>query len=288
MLRASRARVAACAAVGLLGLASPAAATGDSSVAALQVALKARGHYSGTIDGVMGPQTASALRRLQRRSDLPVDGVVGPRTRAALGKLGRHPLGSRVLARTAVGWDVSALQFLLAWHGFPSGVLDGRLGTRTALAISRFQRWAGLSIDGRVGGVTLAALREPPAVSPIRLRWPLHGPLGDRFGPRGSRFHAGLDFRAAAGTLVAAAGPGRVTWAGRRPGGWGLLVTIAHSKGVRSMYAHLSRIDVRVGQRIAAGSPVGLVGATGHASGPHLHFELRLRGAAVDPLTALR
>jgi murein DD-endopeptidase MepM/ murein hydrolase activator NlpD len=64
-------------------------------------------------------------------------------------------------------------------------------------------------------------------------------------------------------------------------------VTIAHSNGVRSMYAHLSRIDVRVGERIAAGSPIGLVGATGHASGPHLHFELRLRGAAIDPLTAL-
>ena len=287
MVGASRACVAASAVVGLFGLASSAWGAGDPSVAALQVVLKARGHYSGTIDGVMGAQTASALRRLQRRSELPVDGVVGPRTRAALGPLGGYRLGSRMLARRAVGWDVSALQFLLAWHGFPSGVLNGVLGNRTALAIRRFQRWAGLSIDGRVGPLTLAALREPPAVSPIRLGWPVQGPLGDRFGPRGSRFHAGVDSRVAAGTVVVAAGPGRVTWAGRRRGGWGLLVTIAHSNGVRSMYAHLSRIDVRVGERIAAGSPIGLVGATGHASGPHLHFELRLRGAAIDPLTAL-
>jgi murein DD-endopeptidase MepM/ murein hydrolase activator NlpD len=54
------------------------------------------------------------------------------------------------------------------------------------------------------------------------------------------------------------------------------------------MYAHLSRVDVRVGERVGIGQSVGLVGATGDATGPHLHFELRVRGAAVDPLTALR
>jgi peptidase M23-like protein len=70
--------------------------------------------------------------------------------------------------------------------------------------------------------------------------------------------------------------------------GWGNVVTIAHSSGVRTMYAHLSRIGARIGQTVSRGSVVGWVGATGHATGPHLHFEVRLRGAAVDPLTALR
>ena len=65
-------------------------------------------------------------------------------------------------------------------------------------------------------------------------------------------------------------------------------MTIAHRDGVRTMYAHLSRVDVRVGQRVRTGARVGLVGATGDATGPHLHFEVRLRGAAVDPLPALR
>ena len=127
----------------------------------------------------------------------------------------------------------------------------------------------------------------PRAASPIELAWPIAAPLGDPFGPRGTRFHAGIDLPAGRGDPVTAAGPGRVVWAGWRRGGWGRLVTIAHSHGVRSMYAHLSRVDVRVGDRVVPAARIGLVGASGHASGPHLHFELRLRGATIDPLTAL-
>jgi murein DD-endopeptidase MepM/ murein hydrolase activator NlpD len=84
-----------------------------------------------------------------------------------------------------------------------------------------------------------------------------------------------------------AAGAGRVAYADFLPGGWGLLVSIDHGSGVRTLYAHLSRIDVKLGQRVAAGQPIAVVGTTGHSTGPHLHFEVRLRGAAVDPLIAL-
>jgi peptidoglycan hydrolase-like protein with peptidoglycan-binding domain len=278
----------AAAVLALLGSAGSVKAQGDPAVAALQIALHARNLYGGPVDGIAGPQTASAVRRFQRKKRVPVTGVIGARTRLALGRLGRHRLGSRVLQPDAVGWDVSALQFLLAWHGFPSGLFDGRLGPHTGAAIRRFQRWAGLTVDGLVGPATLRALRVPPAISPILLRRPLNGRLGDGFGPRGRRFHAGVDLIAPRGTPVLSAGPGRVVWAGRRSGGWGLLVTIAHSTGVRSMYAHLSHLDVRLGQRLDAGVRIGRVGASGHATGPHLHFELRLRGAAIDPLTALR
>ncbi len=279
--------------LGLLALAAalsfPAGsfAAGSARVAALQVALKAHGLYGGPVDGYAGPGTRRAIVRFQRRRQLAVDGVVGPHTRRALGRLGRHPLGTRPLGPGSVGWDVTALQFLLAWHGFPSGHFDGGFGNRTEAAVRRFQRWAELSVDGRVGPATIAAIARPRASSPIRLAWPLQAPLGDPFGPRGRRFHAGIDLPAPSGRGVAAAGPGRVTWAGWRNGGWGNLVVIAHRGGVRSMYAHLSRIDVRVGERVGAGFQVGLVGATGDATGPHLHFELRLRGAAIDPLTAL-
>ena len=110
--------------------------------------------------------------------------------------------------------------------------------------------------------------------------------LGDPFGPRGERWHSGIDLPAPLGTPVYSARSGKVVWAGWR-GDYGFLVTVAHGHGERSMYAHLSRIDVRVGVWIGQGVRVGLIGATGDATGPHLHFEVRLRSAAVDPLRAL-
>ena len=239
------------------------------------------------MDGVAGPATMAAVRALQRGAGLPADGVAGSRTRAALGVFGRYDLGGRILANGATGWDVAAFQFLLAWHGFPSGPLDGAFGARTEAALKRFQRWAGLTPDGQVGEGVLSILRDEPPTSPIRLASPILTAPTDRFGPRGDRFHAGLDFPAPPGTSVAAAGPGRVVFAGWDDGGWGYLVTIAHASGVRTMYAHLSGIDVSLGQRVVTGTAIGRVGSTGHATGPHLHFEVRLRGACIDPATAI-
>jgi murein DD-endopeptidase MepM/ murein hydrolase activator NlpD len=95
-----------------------------------------------------------------------------------------------------------------------------------------------------------------------------------------------VDLAEPTGAPVEAAAAGRVVWVGVRVG-WGLVVTLAHTDGVRTMYAHLSGSSVRLGQRVAAGATIGLVGSTGDATGPHLHFEVRLRGAAVDPLSAL-
>jgi murein DD-endopeptidase MepM/ murein hydrolase activator NlpD len=122
----------------------------------------------------------------------------------------------------------------------------------------------------------------------VALSLPVAGALGDRFGPRGDRFHSGTDLIAASGTPVRAAGPGTVTFAGWSAGGYGNLVVIAHANGVSSWYAHLSRIDVTPGAAATTATRVGLVGATGNATGPHLHFEVRLRGAVTDPLAALR
>jgi peptidoglycan hydrolase-like protein with peptidoglycan-binding domain len=274
-------------AVTALFLAPPAFASRDAGLAALQVALQARGLYHGSIDGLKGPGTTSAIKSFQRRAGLATDGLPGPRTRQALGRYGRHVLGSRPLARGASGWDVAALQFLLAWHGFPSATIDGGLGVHTERALRRFQRWAGLKPDGVAGATTFDALRRPPATCPLALAWPLEAAIGDSYGPRGNRFHAGIDLVAPLGAEVSAAAAGRVTYAGRLAGGWGNLVVIAHANGVRTMYAHLSTIAVHVGERVAAGTGLGTVGATGDATGAHLHFEVRLRGAAVDPRTAL-
>ena len=184
------------------------------------------------------------------------------------------------------GFDVAELQFLLAWHGFPNATIDGGFGSHVEAALIRFQRWAHLSRDGVAGAATIRHLLRPPRASPLRLARPLAVAVGDGFGPRGNTFHPGLDFPTAFGTAVAAARSGRVTWAGWWPGGLGNIVSVAHGHGVRTLYAHLSSIAVRRGQRVVTGSLLGRVGSTGLSTGPHLHFEVRLRGAALDPATA--
>jgi lysozyme family protein len=129
-------------------------------VAGLQTALRARGLYQGTIDGIAGPLTAQAVRAFQRQRGLRVDGVAGPQTRRALGRLGRPLFGTRVMRRGMVGWDVAVLQFMLTHRGERTGVIDGDFGRRTSRALRRFQRSAGLAVDGRAGPATLRALRS--------------------------------------------------------------------------------------------------------------------------------
>ena len=269
-----------------LAVAPPGRAAGEAHVAALQVALRAQGFYRSSIDGILGPRTRRAVRRFQRRSGLTVDGVVGPRTRRALGRLGRPKLGSRLLRTGRVGWDVAALQFALAWHGFPSGGFDGVFGPRTEDALRRFQRFAGLTEDGVAGPATFGALRGPLPASPNSLAWPVNAPVTSGFGPRGDRFHAGVDLPATVGTPVGAALNGVVTFADWNDG-FGNLVVVAHGSGIVTLYAHLSRFSVGLGSHVGTGDIVGRVGSTGRSTGPHLHFEVRVRGASVDPLSVL-
>jgi len=107
---------------------------------------------------------------------------------------------------------------------------------------------------------------------------PVHG---DR------RPHLGVDFAAPTGTPVRTIGDGVVTFSGRQ-GGYGNVVFVQHRRGHVTVYAHLSRIDVRRGQRIGQGERIGAVGCTGTCTGPHLHFEFRDNGRHQDPLVALR
>ncbi len=121
--------------------------------------------------------------------------------------------------------------------------------------------------------------------------WPLEGRISSPFGWRnisvaGNRFHGGIDIAAPTGTPVRSARGGVVTRAGW-VGAYGFLVIVDHGAGWETRYAHLSRIDVTVGQRLAQGAVVGLVGSTGASTGPHLHFEVRREGQALDPLAYL-
>jgi murein DD-endopeptidase MepM/ murein hydrolase activator NlpD len=94
--------------------------------------------------------------------------------------------------------------------------------------------------------------------------------------------HPGFDLAAVTGTQVTAAARGTVVHAG--PGGtYGNLVTVRHDSGFETRYAHLSAVDVKVGDAVEAGQDVGKVGTTGYSTGPHLHFEVRRNGVAIDP-----
>ncbi len=99
-------------------------------------------------------------------------------------------------------------------------------------------------------------------------------------------FHSGSDFRADPGTPVVAAGDGVVVFCGRYYG-YGNMIEIDHGGGVVTRYAHLRKIEVTQDTVVTAGSRIGQVGQTGRATGPHLHFEVRLDGAPVSPVTAM-
>jgi Transglycosylase SLT domain/Putative peptidoglycan binding domain len=144
--------------VAALGVPASAGAVTDVQVAGLQAALRAKGFYAGSVDAVSGPLTRRGVLRFQRRSGLVVDGVVGPQTRAALGRLGRPLYGTRLMRRRMVGWDVSVLQFLLMRNGASAGAIDGHFGPLTDGAVRRFQRRAGIAVDGVAGPQTRSAL----------------------------------------------------------------------------------------------------------------------------------
>ena len=101
------------------------------------------------------------------------------------------------------------------------------------------------------------------------------------------RAHLGVDFGAPTGTPVRTVGDGVVTFAGQQ-NGYGNVIQIQHSGNRMTVYAHLSRVDVRRGQHVEQGARIGAVGATGWATGPHLHFEFKLSGHQVDPMTIAR
>jgi len=140
--------------------------------------------------------------------------------------------------------------------------------------------------DGRSGyfGLDGRSRRKAFLASPLEFSRMTSG-FANRFHPilQNWRQHKGVDYSAAAGTAVRAVGDGVVDFAGRQ-NGYGNVIEIKHSNQRSTLYAHLSRMDVRPGQRVEQGQRIGAVGATGWATGPHLHFEFQVAGQHQDPL----
>jgi murein DD-endopeptidase MepM/ murein hydrolase activator NlpD len=176
--------------------------------------------------------------------------------------------------------------------------------------------------DRGIGGGTLTADRVPVRLSPIEelnqlgetvkeqtdslkalervtaragrmlatlpTRWPVRGSVNSEFGVRhspwneGREFHSGMDIRANQGTPIYAPAAGTVVHAGAAQD-YGTAIVIDHGQDIRSLYGHLSKLNVQTGQHVVRGAVIGYTGNTGRSSGPHLHYEIVVKGQAVNP-----
>jgi murein DD-endopeptidase MepM/ murein hydrolase activator NlpD len=238
----------------------------------------ATSHVARRDSGLRAGAVSGTLSRTLHRIDLPA------RVRAQLGQVlaGRVDLHAR-----ARHGDRYRIAFDHASRAPRLTALDLRIAGR-ALRVLWFKppghaRGAYYTFDG----APLAAKAVTLPVIGARMS----SPFGVRMHPllHRQRMHSGVDLAAPRGTRVVATRAGVVSFVGYERGGYGRHVVITHANGWQTCYAHLSAYarGVRKGARVAQGQAVGAVGATGAATGPHLHFEVRIAGRPVDPLTAL-
>ena len=188
-----------------------------------------------------------------------------------------------------------------------SGIVVRLVASRDALVAARRDKSATLASirsDRRSTAAEIDALEEQSAALAARIReaqrqsstpaivspsgsgalgWPVSGPVTSGYGVRWGRMHEGIDIAVGEGTPVRAAAAGTVIYAGWMSG-YGNLVVVDHGNGLSTAYAHNSSLAVAVGQPVAAGEVVSYSGNTGNSTGPHVHFEVRVNGSAVDPL----
>ncbi|WP_158806967.1 M23 family metallopeptidase [Beijerinckia sp. L45] len=193
---------------------------------------------------------------------------------------------------------IAKLRTALMEVGLPAGVIPASARTTDAggpfvplpEGALTFEQDAALLQDAVFQADRLTALADT-----VPLRKPLSGPLEvtSTFGPRIDPFlgrpamHTGIDFREPSGESVHATAGGTVTIAASE-GGYGTMVEVDHGNGLSTRYAHLSSTSVVPGQKIETGAIVGRVGSSGRATGPHLHYETRINGEAVDPTRFLK
>ena len=173
------------------------------------------------------------------------------------------------LGESALRYPASAAQ-----AGVPAGGVRHQAGT----------------VDGLAGqaDINLDPLTRPAAADPggsreqvVRFVWPTHGLITQYFW----QYHPGIDVAADVGTRESAAEGGQVVFAGW--GSYGIYVEIDHGNGFHTIYGHMSAVLVKTGEVVTQGQLIGLMGATGRASGPHLHFEIRYQGAPQNPIDLL-
>jgi len=212
---------------------------------------------------------AAALARLEARQLAYVERLTrfadrrAAQAEKALRQLGLNPGSMIASARTAQGGPFVKLSTSR------DGTLDPRF-ERLALSLARMD-----ALEQGLNGI--------PQVMPADMRMITSG-FGYRSDPihGAAAMHAGLDFRGTVGAPIHAAADGKVTFVGTKSG-YGKVVEVSHGNGMMTRYAHMSAWRARVGQPVDAGDVIGLIGSTGRSTGPHLHFEVRINGRAVNP-----
>jgi murein DD-endopeptidase MepM/ murein hydrolase activator NlpD len=131
---------------------------------------------------------------------------------------------------------------------------------------------------------TVVYVKPAPVVGTGELLWPVSGGTITQYY---SSYHKALDIAAPAGSTVMASAAGVVTWAGWKSNGGGLVISIDHGNGIVTVYNHLGSLWVAAGATVAAGQGIAAVGCTGVCTGPHVHFEVIVGGAIVNPLRYL-
>ncbi|MEL6706991.1 MAG: M23 family metallopeptidase [Pseudomonadota bacterium] len=212
---------------------------------------------------------ARGLAELEARQIAFVESVTryadwrSKKAEAAIRKLALDPrMLTRNVEKTAVGGPFVPLDEALV-------ELDPRF-ERMALSLSRMA-----TLERALESIPQVTPHGNPSITSN------FGYRRDPFNGRAAR-HPGIDFRGPIGSPIYAAAPGKVVYAGWR-GGYGRLVEILHDNGLKTRYAHLRRIDAKVGDSVEAGETIGGLGSSGRSTGPHLHFEVRINDRAVNP-----
>ena len=237
-----------------------------------------------TRDDALADARDAAARMEEFEAEREAEAARRERMYAQLEEAVRYSLGEMEGVLERAGLDVDSLlasvQREYSGAGGPfipvaaSGAVGGADAVRVGALIDDLERI----------NLTQIAAAKLPLSRPVRVAHRVTSGFGIRRDPKNgrARMHKGMDFAAATGTPIHSTGEGVVTFAGRQ-NGYGLVVKIRHSFGFETVYAHLNKIRIEAGERVARGDRIGDMGASGRTTGTHLHYEIRVNGEAINP-----
>ncbi|MGC1693728.1 MAG: M23 family metallopeptidase [Pseudolabrys sp.] len=238
------------------------------------------------------------MTRIASRGDLGgIDGVLG-RVSAALDKVERRQIAVLTDLEEHADTKARRMRSVLSDLGVDPAKAPARAGVGGPFVPLKPPRSGASAFDRQLYRINVARaeinqysqmLVAVPVRKPVTGEVDMSSPFGMRMDPFMGRpaIHTGIDLRGETGEPAHATAAGKITIAGRE-GGYGNMVEINHGNGLATRYGHLSEIDVKVGQFVRIGEVIGKIGSTGRSTGPHLHYETRINGEAVDPQRFLR